>query len=253
MPAMLRGSPGANPSREGRDLPAGPGYDHVMSPARTVLDHLLAGRAALVLEVERLSSAITELDAVIDRVGGSAPLDGIPAPAPTTSTGASEPVLAASPATNGRAAGRPRTTPARGGGQRSGRSGARAGAQPAKSIRVHVLEMLAAEDRDFGLAEIIDRIHRAGIKAHDDAVRSITIKLMKDGKVERVGRGHYRLADHDSGAAATPRSTEPDPAPDAIDDGSADDLSPDDQAAADPGPAYPPPLNLSQPWDPTPS
>ena len=49
--------------------------------------------------------------------------------------------------------------------------------------------MLAAESRDFGLAEIIDHVHHAGIQAHDDAVRSITIKLMKDGKVERVGRG----------------------------------------------------------------
>ena len=92
--------------------------------------------------------------------------------------------------------------------------------EPPKSIRVHVLEMLAAETRDFGLAEIIDRIHDAGIQAHDDAVRSITIKLMKDGRVERVGRGQYRLARRGAAAraasaatATAPRVTEPAPEP----------------------------------------
>ena len=64
-----------------------------------------------------------------------------------------------------------------------------------KSIRIHVLELLAADDRDFGMAEIIERIHSLGVRAHDDAVRSITVKLMKDGTVLRVGRGRYRLAE----------------------------------------------------------
>ena len=137
------------------------------------LEHLLEGRAALVAEVDRLSAAIADLDVVISRLGG----DGA--------------ASAAAPADPRRVPGRPAATS----GERNG-----------KSIRVHVLEMLAAEQREMGLAEIIDRVHAAGIRAHDDAVRSITIKLMKDGKVERVGRGHYRLAD---GAAPSVTRTEP--------------------------------------------
>jgi predicted transcriptional regulator of viral defense system len=98
---------------------------------------------------------------------------------------------------------------------------------------VHVLEMLAEEHRDYGLAEIIDRIHAAGIKAHDDAVRSITIKLMKDGSVERVGRGQYRLVRR----AAPEQSTSTGPAPTGP--------APAEQPAPE---SYPPALNLGQPW-----
>jgi hypothetical protein len=118
-----------------------------MSDHAEVLEHLLEGRRALVVEVERLTTAIKELDSVIDRVR-----DAQDVPAAAT-----------------------------------------ASRRATKSIRIHVLEMLTAEDRTFALAEIIDRIHRAGIVAHDDAVRSITVKLLKDGQVERVGRGRYRL------------------------------------------------------------
>lgn len=150
---------------------------------------------------------------------------------------------------------------------RSGRAATRSASVRAgdgeapKSIRVHVLDMLAAEDRDFGLAEMIDNIHAAGIQAHDDAVRSITIKLMKDGQVERVGRGQYRLARRGNpsatgtsapvGPADATTSAEPQP-----------DAEPEPALAAQPGQAgnadsagaaesaesYTPPLNLGQAW-----
>jgi hypothetical protein len=95
--------------------------------------------------------------------------------------------------------------------------------------------MLEAEDREFGLAEIIDRIHDAGIQAHDDAVRSITIKLMKDGQVERVGRGQYRLA---RGAAASQPAEPEEPV-----------VEPDAEPTTQSEPApYSPPLNLNEPW-----
>lgn len=148
---------------------------------------------------------------------------------------------------------------------RSGRAATRSASVRAgdgeapKSIRVHVLDMLAAEDRDFGLAEIVDNIHAAGIQAHDDAVRSITIKLMKDGQVERVGRGQYRLArrgtatstsapvgpaDATTGAEPQP-DAEPEPAL-AAQPGQAGNA--DSAGAAESAESYTPPLNLSQAW-----
>jgi hypothetical protein len=183
------------------------GYHRAMSETGTVLEHLLTGRAALVEEVARLSTAIAELDAVISRVAGSA------------SGGAAtvrEPVSAARPKAATSARSRSRRT-----GSRAARS-----AGGTKSIRVHVLEMLAEEDRDYGLTEIIDRIHGAGIKAHDDAVRSITTKLMKDGQVQRVARGQYQLT-------ARPAAQQP--------------ADPMNGPHADPA-TYPPSLNLGQPW-----
>jgi hypothetical protein len=208
-----------------------------MSADRTVLEHLLEGRDALLREIQRLTDAKKELDSVIARIGdgpdptadGAAPDGPVTGGAPTSGR---EPRTRLGAGTS-RPAGR---TPSRAAAKKASRRAAdRSGAAP-KSIRLHVLEMLAAEDREFGLAEIIARIHAEGIPAHDDAVRSITVKLMKDGSVERVGRGHYRLARRPG--AATPVSTGP---------ASAAGTSKPEQAAQPA--AYPPPLNLAQPWD----
>ncbi len=224
-----------------------------MSQPQTVLAHLHEGREELVREVQRLTTAIAELDAVIERVGGAGSGAGLPAPAPVPGA-----VAARRPAETGRAARRRAKAPgdpraARRSAPATPRAAARRSASPAsaggpasaagqKSIRVHVLEMLAAENREFGLAEIIERIHGAGIAAHDDAVRSITIKLMKDGQVERVGRGLYRLTAGaqravsraaDSGAA----TAEPDVAA----------AAPAEPAGGDPDVAAPS-LNLGGQW-----
>jgi hypothetical protein len=232
-----------------------------MPDDRTVLDHLLEGREALRREVERLTAAIAELDTVIGQIGGASrrvlAADGadVPADEPVNPPAEvePEPPQPTSPV-SGRTGRAPAKRPA---GRRAPASGRRASAasssEPPKSIRVHVLDMLAAEDRDFGLAEIIDRIHAAGIQAHDDAVRSITIKLMKDGRVERVGRGQYRLARRGSGNRApqeAPASSAPSsPAP-ATSAPSAPEPSAPEPSAPEPEPeSYTPPLNLGQPWD----
>lgn len=196
------------------------GYDHVMPADRTVLEHLLEGRRALVLEAERLTAAIAELDAVIDRIGTIRFDAGAATTAAAPSVSAAGTGGAAAVA-SGREASRTR---------RRGRTAAKKSAPKAadgdggKSIRVRVLDILAAEDRDFSLAEIIDRIHEAGIHPHDDAVRSITIKLMNAGQVERVGRGQYRL----SGQGR-----------------SANDAS---EPAGSPEESFTPQLNLAEPW-----
>jgi hypothetical protein len=218
----------------------------------TVLDHLLEGReqlqrelAHLRREVERIDDAIAGLDVVIGRVGGDSRSDA----ARRQST---------APLRSGRAA------------TRSASVHAGEGEAP-KSIRVHILDMLAAQDRDFGLAEIIDNIHAAGIQAHDDAVRSITIKLMKDGSVERVGRGQYRLArPGDRSSAAAPASFEAAPVEAASVEAAPVDAEPTDaepvdatqESAVDTGSqqepsaespdgsdSYTPPLNLGQAWE----
>jgi hypothetical protein len=210
-----------------------------MPQDRTVLEHLLDGRAALVLEVSRLTTAIEELDTVIGRIGGSNVRSGSTAGAVATDSRA-KPVNAPAEVEAGRSVSAPsraRSSRAR---KSTPRKSTASKQQPGgpKSIRIHVLDMLAGEEREFGLAEIIDRIHAEGIQAHDDAVRSITIKLMKDGKVERVGRGQYRLARRGGAARAA----------------SAPDLetTPAEAGPADDGPAaenYTPPLNLGQPWE----
>jgi hypothetical protein len=215
-----------------------------MSSDRTVLDHLLEARAGLVREIDRLTAARNELDAVIGRVDarsarpGAGPSDGVAEPA--------APVVARAPRSRS-----PAAEPARS----ARRSGPRVGTDAPKSIRVHVVEMLAAEDRAFGLAEIIERIHGAGIRAHDDAVRSITIKLMKNGTVDRVGRGHYRLARRPDPVPEEEPVTSTDPAPGSP----ATEVRPASASAGeqvtphvpDPDgspPAVPPELNLAQPW-----
>jgi hypothetical protein len=201
-----------------------------MSEAGPVLQHLIDGRAALLLDVERLTTAIQELDSVIARLGGSPQLLApVATPARTSSA---EPVNAGvEPVRRGGARPRTRTgTLGRRGAKKSTQGGA------PKSIRLHILDMLAAEPGDLGLAEIIDRVHRAGIQAHDDAVRSITIKLMKDGKVERVGRGQYRLARNDIAEPAAAN-------------GSAAFAAPESPESPDAETNYPPPLNLGQPWE----
>lgn len=202
---------------------------------RNVLEHLLEGRGALVREVQRLTAALSDLDAVIGQLGGtSAHLSQN-----ATSTARGGNVSAA----NGSSASRSSTS------RRASGRAVDSGESGSKSIRVHVLEMLAAEDREFGLAEIIDRVHETGIQAHDDAVRSITTKLMKDGKVERVGRGQYRLARRRSAVRSAP-----------LVDVSAGtnplELTPEVAGAtavataSDAGtPTYTPPLNLGRPWE----
>ena len=123
-----------------------------MSQPQTVLAHLLEGRDELVREVQRLTTAIAELDAVIERVGGAAssgdrhPSASAPSarPARGRAPAAAEPWSGpargpGAPAVRAAAsAGDPRDRPA-------GASGAAAGGPGPKSIRVHVLEMLAAE------------------------------------------------------------------------------------------------------------
>jgi hypothetical protein len=223
-----------------------------MSTDRTVLEHLLDGREALVLEVDRLTTAIEELDAVIGRVGGTAQFAGtLPDASARSATGRRD-GTAVNSGRAGRAPAevesgkrsarsRPRSAAKRSAAKRSpGKAGT--GNEPPKSIRIRVLEMLEAEDREFGLTEIIERIRVAGIRAHDDAVRSITVKLMKDGKVERVGRGQYRLSRRGpvSGAAMWATTS---PAAE-LADGSVR------TAAETTGPVgFTPSLNLSQPWE----
>jgi hypothetical protein len=196
-----------------------------MPEDRTYLAHLLHGREALIAEIRRLTQARDELDALIDRIGRDAPSSSVQ-PVDVPDVSAAQVVKSRTPARRESAGAR-------------GRSGRRTGGSERgqKSIRMRVLEMLEAEDREFGLAEIIQRIQDAGIKAHDDAVRSITIKLMKDGTVERVGRGQYRLVRRGNASATRPAAAAP---------------SADAADAADATPAsssYPPPLNLAQPWD----
>jgi cell division septum initiation protein DivIVA len=210
----------------------------------TVLDHLQQGRdqlqrevEALRQEIERLDDAIAGLDAVIGQVGGE------------HSSGAT----------------RQATAPLRSGRGATRSASVRDGAAP-KSIRVHVLEMLGAQDRDFSLAEIIDNIHAAGIQAHDDAVRSITIKLMKVGRVERVGRGQYRLARRGNRSSVTVPDTPAELGPETDADPTVDsdvdtelgaeaELPAAEQVADEPQPedgrqdGYTPPLNLGQPWE----
>lgn len=229
-----------------------------MSPDRTVLEHLLDGRNALVLEVNRLTAAIDELDSVIGQIGGAVtatvgdasnavdlrPREPVNSRPQVEATAPSAPSRATTATTGtstaAKPAGRPRkATPAKPSTSRRKRGTQEAPAAGQKSIRVHVLEMLAAEDRDFGLAEIIDRIHGQGIQAHDDAVRSITIKLMKDGRVERVGRGLYRLA-------GRPARNAPSPSADAASSEQSEPTQPEVQA---PVANYVPPLNLGQAWE----
>ena len=243
-----------------------------MSEPGSVLSHLFEGRSALVQEVEKLTAAIAELDSVINRVGavignGDSNGNGASATAPGTAPAtiatqqvdsrpevepaASEPVMARSRKARATTTA-PRKAPAKRSGRTSSRSASASGESP-KSIRVHVLEMLASEERDFGLPEIIDRIHDEGIQAHDDAVRSITIKLMKDGRVERVGRGQYRLARRRSSSSvtATAPTSAPPAAPAQTPDPEPEAVEPPAPAPADvPAPVnYTPPLNLGQPWD----
>jgi hypothetical protein len=206
-----------------------------MPAQRTVLEHLADGREALVQEMRRLAAALAELDAVIGRLGTGSRLGP---PPPTRSGDADTDADKAAPVATVRR-GAARKAP-----RRSASRPADRGRAGGKSIRVHVLDMLAAEDREFGLSEIIDRIHREGVPAHDDAVRSITTKLMKDGKVERIGRGQYRLARAEVATGATGPAVAPEP----------DDASGADSSRGTPPPDEPlarptPPLNLSQPWD----
>jgi hypothetical protein len=241
--------PAANPSSREGDRDRTGRYDHVMPQDRTVLEHLLEGRSALVAEVERLTDAINELDAVIGRIDVASRVTGVGTDLAGPAARRAEPVTAATVRSAADAI--PKARPARSRGparKASSRKGAAAGggnvSDGQKSIRVHVLEMLAADDRDFGLAEIIDRVHGAGIRAHDDAVRSITIKLMKDGKVERVGRGRYRLVRRGAAASHQPTPTV----------ATAPTGSTGRPTAATPDPTtaslgYTPPLNLAQPWE----
>lgn len=206
-----------------------------MAQARTALDHLLDARTALVDEAQRLAATIADLDALIGTMGGQDRLESAEEPpeAPAQTVKAAATVTPARTATRSARKAVSRRGPAKKAAARSAGPG-----EAPKSIRVHVLDMLAAENRDFGLAEIIDRVHGAGIQAHDDAVRSITIKLMKDGRVERVGRGQYRLARRGAGRADSSASA-----------GAAEASA---EQAPDGPPAdtldYSPPLNLNEPW-----
>jgi hypothetical protein len=216
-----------------------------MADDRTVLEHLLDGREALQREVERLTAAIAELDAVISHIGGAgrrvAPAIGVEPGGDASGSRDVEPLQ------TGRGLAKRATL------GRSADTG-----EPPKSIRIRVLEMLAAEDRDFTLAEIIDRVHDAGIQAHDDAVRSITIKLMKDGSVERVGRGQYRLARPDAVPADAAVAVLPEPIDEQMTGAADDEFAAESAPEPDATPAeersaeaYMPPLNLGEPWEPT--
>lgn len=201
-----------------------------MSPPASVLAHLLQGRAALAVEVSRLMSAIDDLDAVIARVSGGDLADDVDSEPAADDAQSPEGGAASVHPSSASSTGR-RVSSRRHGGRiaatsSAARNPAEGGSAP-RSIRLHVLDMLGAENRDFALSEIIDRIHAAGIQAHDDAVRSITIKLMKDGSVERVGRGQYRLA---AGLGSDAAASVP--------------QAPASEATR----SYPLPLNLDQSW-----
>lgn len=193
-----------------------------MSTDRVALDHLLNGRAALVSQIERLTVAVGQLDGVIDRLRAEQPAGPV-------ESGSSQPNRPGQPNRTDR---QPVT---------SLRSRTASNGQNGKSIRTRVLEMLATEERDFSLTEIIERIRAVGIQAHDDAIRSITVKLMRDGHVERVGRGRYRLTrvaenngvddiDLDEDRFETDPTVEPVIEP---------TIEPE---------RYTPPLNLTEPW-----
>jgi predicted transcriptional regulator len=208
-----------------------------MADDRTVLEHLLDGREALQREVERLTAAIAELDAVISHIGGAgrrvAPAIGVEPDGDALGSRDVEPLQTG-----------------RGLAKRANLGRSADTGEPPKSIRIRVLEMLAAEDRDFTLAEIIDRVHDAGIQAHDDAVRSITIKLMKDGSVERVGRGQYRLARPGAAPADAAVAVLPEPIDEQV-TGEDEFGSESDDEPTESREAYMPPLNLGEPWEPT--
>lgn len=189
-----------------------------MSPDRAAVDHLLDGRAALVREIERLSAAVGELDGVIAKLRPESPV-----------TPAARAEIRRTVTSTRTAPAKPRTR--------------QSTATPAgKSIRVRILDMLAAEDRDFPLTEIIERIRAAGISAHDDAVRSIAVKLLREGRVERVGRGRYRIAGPEPSAADL--AADSDRGPSGPED---DNVTADPDASVEPE-RYTPPLNLTQPW-----
>jgi hypothetical protein len=226
-----------------------------MAQARTALDHLLDARAVLVDEAQRLAASLADLESLIGSMGGADRLDD----ADGTSHG-SNPVKAAAVAsarTATRSTAR-KSVSRRSATRRPPTRSAGSGEAP-KSIRVHVLEMLAADNRDFSLAEIIDQVHDAGIQAHDDAVRSITIKLMKDGRVERVGRGQYRLArrggaNRPADEASVEAPVDETPAESTAVESTAVDSSAEsteEPTAAGPPDGtldYSPPLNLNEPW-----
>jgi hypothetical protein len=236
-----------------------------MAQARTALDHLHDARAALADEAQRvadeaqrLADALTDLDSLISTMGGELgpagsranPVKAAIAPGRTATRS-----TARKPAGRRSATRRPPSRPSGDG-------------EAPKSIRVHVLEMLGADNRDFSLAEIIDDVHDAGIQAHDDAVRSITIKLMKDGRVERVGRGQYRLArrggsrpaaEAEAAESADTESTGTESATaefggDAGGEPTATDSATESADESSDGPPegtfdYAPPLNLTEPWN----
>ncbi|MDQ2796201.1 MAG: hypothetical protein M3Y06_03430 [Actinomycetota bacterium] len=241
-----------------------------MSEPQTVVERLLGSRDALVLDVRRLAAAIDELDSVIVGIAGEtrrpAPwqivADDTRAETTSNATAPNRPEDVNSPAEGELAHAAPLPTGNRPTAKKAAREAMRAPARtetkatptkapprkatrPQKSIRVHVLEMLSAEDREFGLAEIIDRIHAEGIQAHDDAVRSITIKLMKDGKIERPSRGLYRFARRRR--AVTPEAPTPSPTQTLTPTSSVAERAP--AALSAPPADYTPPLNLGQPWD----
>lgn len=224
-------------------MTSGGGYHHVMSAEPTVLDHLHDGRDALAREITRLTTALADLDAVIATLGGTpsdnsgdeTTVDAIRSALADNGTGAADP-----------AAGGPVAPPVVGQTRPRNRPAAAKNAGAGRSIRTRVLDMLAEQDRPFALAEIIDRIRADGVRAHDDAVRSITVKLMKDGRVERVGRGQYRLA-----AAARRTSNRRDATgQDATEQSGAPESTGSETTAGSEESDLPPtpPLNLAAPW-----
>lgn len=120
------------------------------------VDHLLLGRDALLRQRDELTRAIEALDTVLRRFGVT---PGADSAVGTTAT--------------------------------AGNAGNGGGSAP--SVREAILQVLTSEDRTFSMAEIIATVKSYGTKAQDDTIRSIIIKRMNVGEVERAGRGHYRL------------------------------------------------------------
>jgi len=71
---------------------------------------------------------------------------------------------------------------------------------PNMTVREAITRTVASRAGNFSMKQLIDGVHAQGLAVQDDAVRSIAIKMLRSGHLERPGRGVY--------SAASPTSTE---------------------------------------------
>jgi hypothetical protein len=70
------------------------------------------------------------------------------------------------------------------------------------SIRNVVLEVAGQNGERFTLAQVVEAAQRAGSDAKYESISSVLSRLRKDGVLEKVGRGAYRLPPTKSEASA---------------------------------------------------